>query len=67
MKTFVTRFIIKSKSNTVRYKNGNISAREYMLLQLSLIDLSTITNSIDEYVEITNAIYTDCESVGVGL
>lgn len=67
MKTFVNRFVIKSKSNTVRYKQHNLSEREYRLLQLELIDLATVADNIDDYVTISNAIYHDCDSVEVVL
>lgn len=67
MKTFVSRFIIKSKSNTERYKRSNINLQEYKLMQLELIDLATMTDNIDDYTKIANAIIGDCKSVGVNL
>lgn len=63
----VRRLCIKSRSNTARYKHGNIAEKEYRLLQLELLDVATIGTTLDMYTEIVNAIYADCESVGVTL
>lgn len=59
------RMKLKSKSNTIRYTNGNLNATEYRLLQLELLDLATMATTLNEYVTITNAIYIDCDSVEV--
>lgn len=63
----VRRLRIKSCSNTARYKRGNITEGQYILLQLELLDVATIGTTLDMYTEIVNVIYADCESVGVGL
>lgn len=63
----VRRLCIKSLSNTNRYQHGNITEIQYKLLQLELLDVATIGTTLDMYVEIVNAIYSDCERVGVNL
>lgn len=63
----VCRLCIKSCSNTARYKHGNLAEKEYRMLQLELLDVATIGTTLDMYVDIVNAIYRDCESVGVNL
>ena len=63
----IARLKMKSHSNTHRYQSGNLTAGEYRLLQLELLDLASMVSNLNSYCEILNAVYCDCNNAEVWL
>lgn len=61
------RLIIKSNSNLTRCKSGNLTKVEFRIAELQLLDLASSVDTVDEYRQVAQAIYSDTEKAGVSL
>jgi hypothetical protein len=61
------RLIIKSKSNLSRYILGNLSATEFRIAELQLLDLASAVDNLDEYTQVAQAVYGDVTKAKVEL
>ncbi len=61
------RLIIKSNSNLSRYMSGNLSAAEFRIAELQLLDLASAVDNLDEYTQVAQAVYGDVTRAKVEL
>ncbi len=61
------RLIIKSNSNVSRYMSGNLSAAEFRIAELQLLDLASAADNLDEYTQVAQAVYGDVTRAKVEL
>lgn len=61
------RLIIKSDSNLSRYIFGNLSATEFRIAELQLLDLASAVDDLDEYTQVAQAVYGDVKRAKVEL
>lgn len=61
------RLIIKSNSNLSRYMSGNLSAAEFRIAELQLLDLASAVDNLDEYTQVAQAVYKDVTRAKVEL
>lgn len=61
------RLIIKSNSNLSRYMSGNLTAAEFRIAELQLLDLASAADNLDEYTQVAQAVYGDVTRAKVEL